>query len=223
MCKRFVRFTAPALFIILTGLFLIGPTGFPVAAQDENGGEGNEENQVQLLDPNYLNADYGFGMVIPADFSPYGHDEDNVWVLEVSPATVEQASARLSIEPLGEGVTDVAGFWQAMKDRDRTMTRNITYEKVASVAGTGAIQTRVEKLEGARYMLIIMWVWVNDGHGFALSSYPAEAGGDYNLARDLAKQLVDQFRWMTPEEIEAAQESLPPEPTEPPLPPSREF
>jgi hypothetical protein len=214
---RIGRFAIFSLFFILTALLLIGPA----TAQENSTGDSNEEEPA-LLQPNYLNSDYGFGMVIPADFSPYGHDEDNVWVLEVTPATVDQASARLSIEDLPDNVTDVAGVWQLMKDLDPAMAHNITYEKIASVAGTGAIQARIEKLEGARYMLIIMWVWVNDGRSFTLSSYPPE-GGDNNLARDLAKQLVDQFRWMTPEEIEAAQESLPPAPSGPPLPPSQEF
>jgi hypothetical protein len=210
MSKRLFTFV---LSLLLIACFL----PVPVIAQDQG-----EEPVIELLQPNYMNSDYGFGMVVPADYTTSGHDEGETWVLEIMPSFPDLANARLSIEDLPDNITDVAGFWQIVKDRDPMMEHNTTYEMVTSVADTGAILARIENMENGQYLLVILWVWVHDGHGYTLSGYPPQ-GGDNDLARDIAKNLVVQFRWMTSEEIEAA-ESVPlPAPPEPSIGPGVEF
>jgi hypothetical protein len=221
--------TVRAVFILgipaaLAAIAVFGAGASPVLAQISAENPEEEEPAIELLPPNYTNSDYHFGMLLPEGYTTYDSKEGEAWVLQMTPDSPDKGTARLSVEPLPEGVTDVAGFWQAMKDRDPMMAHNATYEMVTSVAGTGAILARIERMENGQYILAILWAWVHDGHGFTLSGYPPE-GGDNNLARDLAKQLIDQFRWMTDEEIAAAQAGTPPAPSteQPPLPPGRRF
>jgi hypothetical protein len=216
-----VRFRLPVI-LVAAGLTLFLIAG-QSPAQEGSGQGGDEETVIELLPPNYTNADYGFGMVLPADYTPAPLEEGDVWVLEIFPQYPDLANARLSVENLPDDVTDVAGFWQLLKDRDPAMEQNATYEMVTSVADTGAIQTRIESLGGGGYILVILWIWVHDGHGYTLSGYPPEGGGNADLARDIAGALVEQFRWMTPEEIEAAQAAPPPPGPEPSIGPGTEF
>jgi len=180
-----------------------------------------EKDSIELLPPNYVNSEYKFGIALPKGYKAFSYSEGDFFFVEMV-GNFEQASARLSIEPLPSDVTDFAGFWQAVKERDKLMKRSITYERVTSVADCGAIQARIERFEGADYILAITWAWVHDNHGYILTAYPP-AEGDNNLARDLAEQLVKQFRWMSDEEIAEALESMPQETEKLSLPPGQEF
>ena len=190
-----MRFSRFFLLLFFTYLFFAWFGLVAAYSQDE------DAEEPVLKAPNFVNGDYGFGMAFPDGYLPFDfYDEDTkVWSLNIL-GEMEQASAILNVEPLPDDVVDVAGYWQHMKERDTYMEHNITYEKIDSVAGVGAIQARIEGMEVDNYLLAITWVFVHDGHGFVLSSYPP-VGGDNNLARDLGADLVEQFRWMTPEEI----------------------
>jgi hypothetical protein len=168
-----------------------------------------DEDAVELLPPNYVNETYGFGMVVPEGYITFDYDQDGIWVLQLI-GEPDQPGARISAEELPEGVIDTAGYWQLMKDRDPLMENNITYEMVDSIAGTGAILSRVEQIQNDKYILAITWVFVHDGYGFTLSGYPGEAEGAGD-AKAFALETAQQFRWMTPEEIAETEIENPPE------------
>jgi urea transporter len=173
-----------------------------IAAYGQESGDGTEE-AVELLPPDYVNATYGFGIALPDGYYSYETEENGIDAVSIE-GNSDEAKARITIEELPDDVMDVAGFWQFMKDRDSMMARNITYEKIDSIAGVGAVQARVERIERSNYILAITWAFVHDGYGFTLTGYPP-AGADFNSARDLTEQLSQQFRWMTDEEIEEYQ------------------
>ncbi len=160
-----------------------------------------QEESDELLPPDYVNAEYKFGVALPEGYYWFDVEEDEAWMLQIE-SDPDEAMARISVEELPDGVLDAPGYWQHMKDRDALMDRSITYEKTDSIANTGAIQARIERFEGGIYILAITWVFVHDGYGYTLTGYPPQLG-DYSLAREIAKDLADQFRWMTDEEIEA--------------------
>ena len=205
----------------------------------------DETAAPELLTPNFMSSKYGFGIFVPEGFASTVTEEPKVlkytpkgatkpvtqkadlWMLGISSRLGDptEPSARLTIEKLPTDVTDVGGFWKTMKDRDPLMEHNTTYERVAKVAQTGAIQARVERMEGTNYILAIIWIWVHDGNGYTLTGYPPKEGNN-DQARDIVKNLIDQFRWMTAEEIKAVKEappSKPPEKTRPKFPPGRPF
>jgi len=190
---RFSRFFHLLFFtyLILTWFGLVS-----AYAQEED-----TEEEIELRPVNYVSETYGFGLALPDGYLPFdfSDEESGSWTLNILGEMI-QPSAIINVEPLPEDVNDVAGFWQLMKDRDRYMERNITYEKVDSVAGVGAIQARVEDMQVSEYILAITWVFVNDGHGFVISAYPP-VGGNNALAREFSLDIVTQFRWMTAEEI----------------------
>jgi hypothetical protein len=223
--RRFILFTIILGLIALTGL---GAGASDVQAQIsvENPDKEQPQDEVpELKNPNYTNSDYGFGIYVPSTYTTSSHKEGQTWVLEIAPDAEDTASARLSVEALPKDVTDVSGFWEALKDRDLKMKHNTTYEVETSVGETGAIQARVESVEGGAYILVILWVWVHNGKGYTLSGYPP-MGGEPELARDLSLDLAQQFRWMTKEEIEAAQnapQEEEPENTKPNVGQGREF
>lgn len=192
-------------FILLALFTLIFSTWITlIAAYGQENGE-NADDTVVLLPPDYVCAQYGFGVALPDGYYVYDLEDENIWmaVFESGP---DDANARIAIEELPDDVTDVAGYWQYLKDRDALMERNITYEKIDTIAGTGAIQARVERIERGGYILAITWVFVHDGYGFTLTGYPPESG-DYNSGRDLSLAIAEQFRWMTDEEIEDFEDS----------------
>ncbi len=160
------------------------------------------DDEIELRSVDYISPVYKFGIALPEGYMAFDFtdEESGAWVLNIA-GEFDQATALISAEELPDDVIDVAGFWQLLKDRDPLMERNITYEKVDSVAGCGAVQARIEGMESGEYILAITWAFVRDGYGFTLSGYPS-AGGDNNSARDLALDLSGQFRWMTDEEIE---------------------
>ncbi len=160
-------------------------------------------DEVELKPPDFVNADYLFGLALPEDYITFDYEDSGIWVLNLI-GELDQPTAIVSAEKLPDDVIDVAGFWQLVKDRDPLVANNITYEKVGSVADTGAIQARIERIENGKYILAITWVFVHDGSGFILSGYPPE-GGDNNTARDIALEVAQQWRWMTDEEIQAFQ------------------
>ena len=104
------------------------------------------------------------------------------------------------------------------------LANNATYERITSVAGTGAVQARIEKMDNGNYILVILWGLGGPLEGYTLSGYPPAAGNN-DLARDLSKALIDQFRWMTKDEIETAKNAPPPPatPLKPNMGPGREF
>ena len=194
-----MKFSRFFILLFVTYLFLSWFGLVAAYAQDE------EVEVIELLTPNYVSADYGFGMFIPDGYiaADFIDEEIGAWTLNIL-GEMDQPSSILNVEPLPDDVTDVAAYWQFLKDRDQYMERNITYEKVDSIAGVGAIQARIEGMEVNQYLLAITWVFVKDGHGFMLSSYPP-IGGNNSLARDFSLTMTDQFRWMSPEEIEASE------------------
>jgi len=183
-----IFYFALAAFVICTWFTLIA-----AYAQDE-------EVEVELLPPDFVSADYNFGLALPDGYYWYDIAEEGTWMIQIE-GNPDEGMARISAEELPDGVQDAPGYWQYMKDRDSLMDRNITYEKIDSIANTGAIQARIERIEGGAYILAITWIFVHDGYGFTLTGYPPQLG-DYNLAREIAEDLVNQFRWMTDEEIE---------------------
>jgi hypothetical protein len=201
---KFSRFLLLALFAYLICTWI----GLVVAYGQE---EGEEEEGIELLPPNYVSAQHGFGIVMPEGYITFEYDEDGVWVLQLI-GEMDQAGARITARELPEGVLDVAGFWQYLKDQDPLMARNVTYEMVDSIADTGAVLSRVEDIQGDTYILAIGWAFVHDGYGFTLTGYPPEMG-DYSLTKELALEVAQQFRWMTAEEIaefESAEQATPP-------------
>jgi len=176
------------MFIFCTWIMLVA-----AHAQDET-----ETEEVVIRDPNYVNAVYGFGMALPDGYIAADMEDEDMWYLNIL-GDFDQPSAMLTIEELPEDISDVAGFWQMVKDRDQLMENNITYEMVSAVGNSGAILTRVEMIESGTYMLTLTWVFVHDDHGFMLSAYPPP-GGENDTVKDFAKDLVDQFRWMSEEE-----------------------
>jgi len=161
----------------------------------------DEETTTELLPPNYISETYGFGAVIPDGYITFDWEEEGVWVVQIIGETY-QPGARISAEELPEDVLDTAGYWQLMKERDPLMANNITYEMIDSIAGTGAILSRVEDIENDNYILAITWVFAHNGYGFTLSGYPPETG-EYEMTGEFALEIAQQFRWMTPEEIAA--------------------
>lgn len=188
------------IFVLIVLLVLL--FGMSISFAQGKSKKKSKDEPVELKPPNYANRDYHFGLYLPEGYAVNEHKEGDVLVLEISSGSYEEPWARLSLESLPKGVTDVAGFWQTMKDRDRLMCINTTYERVTSVAQVPAIQARIESLENERYILAILWAWVRDGAGYTLVGYPPQ-NGKFNSARELARDLIDQFRWMTDEEIEA--------------------
>lgn len=174
-----------------------------VSAQEES-----EEEAVELLTPDYVSSEYGFGIAIPEGYLAMDFEDEDLWILEIFGEFFE-ASGRVTIEDLPDGVVDVVGFWQFMKDRDSLMERNITYEMITSIADTPAVQTRVERMEADGYLLTIFWVFVRDGHGYTLAAYPPSTGDDPTSAKVLALALAQQFRWMTDEEMDEFTENPP--------------
>ncbi len=158
-----------------------------------------EEEEVVLRDADYVSSEYGYGVAYPEGYITLDYDEESAWVVQLI-GEMHQPSAQISSEPLPEDVIDTAGFWQFMKERDAMMSQNITYEKVDAVAGTGAIQARIENIQDGAYILAIIWVFVHDGNGYTISAYPT-IDGPIDEARDLSLDLVQQFRWMTASEI----------------------
>jgi hypothetical protein len=167
-----------------------------------------EEEAIVLLPPDFVSPEYKFGIALPEGYMAFDFEDESAWLCEIV-GEIEQPTGRITSEPLPSGVTDVSGFWQAMKDRDELMERNITYEKVSSISGTPAIQARVEQIDSGEYILSIFWVFIHDGHGFTLAAYLPAGGSDAVAAKDLALQLSQQFRWMTDEEIAAHNENPP--------------
>jgi hypothetical protein len=225
------------IFAILLALVLSTFQSFASAApiQDDKGADKvkpkpkdtEEPAPPELLTPNLMHSKYGFGVYVPDGYTSTVSIEKNIWAADIASEIGDptQPAARLTIEKLPPKATDVGEFWTAMKERDDVMKHNITYERITKVAGSGAIQARIEKLEGGQYVLAILWVWTHDGYGFTLTGYPPK-DGDASLSRDLAKELIDQFRWMTKEEIEAAKNAPPAVPEEKPktkLPPGKAF
>lgn len=168
---------------------------------------GQENETVALRPPNYVNSEYGFGIALPDGYSANESINNGIWLLQIY-CDMDEPMAQLSIEPLPSGVSDVTGFWQRMKERDNLMARNITYEKIDSIADTGAVQARVEKIENGNYILAITWVFVHDGCGFTLSGYPPMTGAN-NEARNIALEIAQQFRWMSDEEIDETEPQIP--------------
>ena len=204
-----MRFHHLLLFVLLA------TTVWSLAAYAQ---DSSEEETLELLPPTYVCDDLGFGVALPDGFIAYEtEDEDGRYYLNII-GEYDQATSIISAEELPEDIIDLAGFWQLMKDRDPLMAGNITYEKIDSIADSGAVLSRVEMIEGGEYILAITWVFVHDGYGFTLSGYPPQ-DGDNNLARDLALDIRNQFRWMTPEEIAECDF----DPDEIQLPEGREF
>ena len=189
---KFSRFT-----LLVLAAYILCSWAALVAAY---GQEAEEEGEaVELRPVDYVNAEYEFGLALPEGYTTFEYEEGDVWVLQMI-GEMEQPGARISVEELPEGVVDVAGYWQLLKERDPMMARNITYEKVGAVAGTGAVLSRVEYFEADQYILVITWAFVHAGHGFTISGYPPEMG-EYFLAKDIALDVAQQFRWMSDEEI----------------------
>jgi len=186
-----------AFFVFLFCAWL----GLVVTYGQETEEPGAEEGE--LRPPDFVNADYGFGLALPEGYITFPDEDNGVWTLKRI-GELDQPTAIVSAEKLPDDVTDVAGFWQFVKDRDPLVANNITYEKVGSIADTGAVQVRIERIENGKYILAITWVFVHDGNGFIVSGYPPE-GGDNNTARDIALEVAQQWRWMTDEEIQAFQ------------------
>ncbi|MFH1677083.1 MAG: hypothetical protein ABIC40_08660, partial [bacterium] len=177
--------------ILVWILVLISPA-YPAAKQDTK--------EDELRPPDYVNSEYGFGLALPEGYITFDYKDDKTNIIEIL-GQPDDPKANISIEPLPEDVTDVAGFWQFLKNRDPLMESGISYEMVTSVADTGAILARIEKIDHEKYILAITWVFVHDGFGFTLSGYPPPSG-KFNMARDFGYEIKSQFRWMTPEEIE---------------------
>ena len=190
------RYLIPGTIVVIALLF-----SFPLSAQDE-------AEVIELLDPDFVSPEYGFGIAIPDGYLAMDFEDENLWVLEIFGEMFEP-TGRITIEDLPEDIVDVIGFWQLMKDRDSLMEQNITYEMVTSIADTPAVQTRVERLEADEYLLTIFWVFVRDGRGFTLAAYPPATGDDPGSAKVLALSLSQQFRWMTQEEIDEYMENPP--------------
>lgn len=191
----FNRFLLYAFVVFLCSSWL---TLLAAYGQEETSDE--EEEAVELLEPNYVNEAYGFGLVVPEGYITFEMEDDGIWTLQLI-GEMDQAGVRISAEELPEDVVDTAGYWQLMKERDPLMANNITYEMVDSIADTGAILARIEQIENDDYILAITWVFVHDDYGFTLSGYPPE-GEEYQEAKETALEIARQFRWMTPEEIE---------------------
>jgi len=159
-----------------------------------------DTKEIEIRPPDYVNKEYGFGLALPEGFITFDYKDAKTNIIEIL-GQPDDPKATISIEPLPKDVTDVAGFWQFLKDRDSLMASGISYEMVTSVADTGAILARIEKIENEEYILAITWVFVHDGFGFTLSGYPPP-GGKFNRARELGYEIKSQFRWMTADEIE---------------------
>ncbi len=198
------RFIILGLAILVSFGLAIGPS---VAQTEDSEGEDSEET-FELRPPNYVSATYGFGLALPPGYMAFELDDGEIWMLEIL-GEMDEPLARMVVEALPEGVTDVIDYWAAMKERDQLMDRNITYEKVDSIADSAAILARIESMQAGEYILSITWVFVHEGNGFSLSAYPPSIGGGANLARDLGLELSQQFRWMSEEEIAEFEENPP--------------
>jgi len=192
------------LFALFTLIFSTWVT--LIAAYGQETGEETGDT-LELLSPDYVSPEYGFGVALPDGYFAVELEEEETWMVNFESGP-DEAKARISVEELPDGVSDVAGYWQHMKDRDALMERNITYEKIDTIAGTGAVQARIEQIERSNYILAITWVFVHDGYGFTLTGYPG-ASGDYNSGRDLTLSIAEEFRWMSNEEIAEFEESEP--------------
>jgi hypothetical protein len=179
------------LIIALVTLFL-APAAF---AQDDSG----DEDLFVLQDPTYVNEEYGFGVALPDNYRGFNLSGDEIFMAQFL-SDPELPSGQLTIEELPEDIVDSSGFWLWIKQRDPATENNLTYEKTSSVAGTGAIQTRIERIERGGYILILSWIFVHDGYGYTLSVTPG-MDMDVDATRDLGTTLSEQFRWMTAEEI----------------------
>jgi hypothetical protein len=224
-----------------------GTKGSPSSnkAKPDDKNKADEGAAPELVTPNFMNTKYGFGVFVPEGYASTVSEESQTWKytpsgenkqvtkkvtlwmlgIENGLGDTTQPTARLTIEKLPEKITDVGGFWQLIKDRDTVMAHSTTYERVTRVAGSGAVQARIERLDSGRYILAILWIWVHDGYGYTLTGYPPQ-DGDFDQARELAKNLTDQFRWMTKEEIDEVKNAPPvkaPIGKKPKLPPGRAF
>jgi hypothetical protein len=241
-----------AVLTVMTSIVIAAPvqpggkgTNSPDKSKQNDKAKNDEEQAPELVTPNFMSSKYGFGVYVPEGYTSTVSEEPKVWKYTPEGGTksvtqkvalwmlgigstlgdTTQPSARLTIERLPDQITDVGGFWKLMKDRDLVMSHNTTYERITKVAGSGAIQTRVERMEGSSYVLAILWVWVHDGYGYTLTGYPPQSG-DNSEARELARDLIDQFRWMTKDEIEAAKKApaaKPPAGTKPKSHPGQAF
>lgn len=189
-----VRKSLSILIIMFLVQFVLVIAAF---AQDE------EDEIIEIRPPDFVSADYGFGIALPDGYIVFDYDVDQAWVAEIV-GDPGQPTGQLTAETLPDDVPDVAAFWQLLKDRDPVMENSITYEMNSSVGGTLAIQARTEQIEGGVYVLGLSWIFVHDGTGFSLSVYPG-SDADVEVTRFLGQELTQQFRFMEPEEIEAFQ------------------